>query len=74
MGSQDAVSVGGGTSQQATGQSGDRQTAGTDLENEERLRGNETGDYLIQSSRRMQHARPSVGMETSVLFNEWEKG
>ena len=25
-------------------------------------------------SGRVQHSRPIVGMETSVLFNEWEKG
>ena len=33
------------------------------------------GDGLAQgSSSRVPHTRPAVGMETSVLFNEWEKG
>ena len=71
----DVVSGSSMASQQATEQSGDRQATGINVQDDERLRGDQTEDDLVQcSSSRVQHARPSVRMETSVLFNEWEKG
>ena len=70
MVSHTAVSFSGDLPQQSTGRTGGEQTTGSDVEDEGRQQGNESGGDLVQSGSRVQHARPPVGMETSVLFNE----
>ena len=34
----------------------------------------DSGQSSDKCRERTQHARPSVGLERSVLYNEWEKG
>ena len=55
--------VGGGTGMDSSG------TGGKDDDEDD-----DDESLKIVRKKRKQHTRPSVGMETSILYNEWDKG